>query len=64
MEGLLIFLLKIFKNSLNELSFSGVLILPLKINEIKYKPNLSCIIYREVVLPCIITFPILRFFCI
>lgn len=36
----------------------------MNIKAIRYRPNLSCIIKREVVLPWIITFPIFNCFCI
>ena len=41
LDDLCKFLFRILKNSLNDLSLSGVLILPLKIKEIKYRPSLS-----------------------
>jgi hypothetical protein len=43
-DCLLIFLFKLFKIFLKELVLTGVLILPLKIKDIKYKPNLICLV--------------------
>jgi hypothetical protein len=64
LEDFRIFRFNKIKNSLKDLNLSGVLIFPLKIKEIKYKPNLSCIMKREVVLPCLMTLPILSSFWI
>jgi hypothetical protein len=49
--GFLIFLLKRFKKALKDSSLPGVLILPLKIKAIKYKPSLSQTINRDDVFP-------------
>lgn len=62
LDDLCKFLFRILKNSLNDLSLSGVLILPLKIKEIKYRPSLSSTINREVVLLCLITLPLFSSF--